>query len=122
MLKLGLTSTSFAPLFVRESGQSINFDYDNKVIKQKSYFGQHNFSIIGINKKAFSLEFENLEKAEFESLKVYVIPFVAQECYVDFYNEEGISNYSAFSFVEMIDINFNYNQTKYSFKLNIYEV
>ena len=119
MLSIGLTSTSPNPLFVQESEQSINFDYDNKVIKQKSYFGQHNFSIVGINKKTFSLNFENLEKDVFDAVKPYCIPFVAQECWIVLSNKYGIDNYASYSFVEMTDIKFNYNQTKYSFKLHI---
>jgi hypothetical protein len=122
MLKIGLTSTTLDPLYIRESGDSINLLYNTKVISQRSYFGQPNFAVFGVDKKSFTLKFENLEKTEFESLKIYCVPFVTKEVYCNYYNEHNIENYSGYSFVEMTDITMNYNQTKYSFNLKIYEL
>ena len=122
MLYLGLTQATIEKMAL-EQGTIIESS-TAKIIQQVSVFGTPNFTISGANKRVFDLTFDSLENADFDQFKLYCVPYISQRVWVKMTNGLTVPTtiYEGWGFCHLQDLTLDYNYSKQSFKLTIYQL
>lgn len=122
MLYLGTTQATIQKMAL-EQGQVVE-NTTAKVIQQVSVFGTPNFTIQGSNKRIFDMVFDSLENTDFDLFKLYCVPYISQKVWIKITNGLPVPTtiFEGWGFCHLQDLSIDYNYSKQSFKLTIYQL